>query len=160
MTKETGGPGRRDGLDGPRAFLKRVGVRVTAARLDVYTHLLRERRPLSHQEIAIRHEHHDRVTLYRTLNRLAAAGLVHAVLGLEGVWRFCAHPPLQDGCPGNHPHFLCLSCGRMACLTDQKLPHVEVPSEVAVEGKQLLVYGRCVRCMGSKRPAAGRSAAR
>jgi Fur family ferric uptake transcriptional regulator/Fur family zinc uptake transcriptional regulator len=124
---------------------------VTAVRLDVYTYLLHERRPLSHQEVATRLEHHDRVTLYRTLNRLAAAGLVHAVLGLEGVWRFCAHPPLHDGCPGNHPHFLCLSCGRMTCLTDQKLPHIEVPSDVEVRGKQLLVYGRCARCTGSKR---------
>lgn len=121
-------------------------MRVTRLRQEVFVHLLEQRRPLSHQEISARLPGCDRVSLYRTLNTLAAAGLVHAVRGLEGVWRFCAHPPRHDGCPGNHPHFLCIDCGRMTCLTGQTLPHVEVPAGVEVKGKQLLVYGRCARC--------------
>lgn len=154
MTNGPGGAGKPDSLDCARAFLKGAGLRVTAVRLDVFTHLLHEGRPLSHQEITTRLQHHDRVTLYRTLNTLTAAGLVHTVQGLEGVWRFCAHRPEQRGCPGNHPHFLCLSCGRMICLLNQKLPYVEVPPEMEVKGKQLLVYGRCASCIRSNRSSA------
>jgi Fur family ferric uptake transcriptional regulator len=147
MMYEPGGASKPYSPDGPRALLKGAGLRVTAVRLDVYSYLLKQGRPLSHQEITTRQRRHDRVTLYRTLNTLRAAGLVHAVQGLEGVWRFCAHRPEYSGCPGNHAHFLCLSCGRMICLPDQKLPYVEVPPEMEVKGKQLLVYGLCASCI-------------
>ena len=138
-------------LDRTQKLLKEAGIRPTSVRRDVFAYLLHRGLPLSHQEIINRMGHYDRVTLYRTLNTLTGAGLVHAVQGLEGVWRFCAHDPEHRGCPGNHPHFLCLSCGRMICLPDQKLPYVEVPADIEVKGKQLLVYGRCASCVRSSR---------
>ena len=71
--------------------------------------------------------------------------------GIDGVWRFCAHGEGADGCPGDHPHFLCLECGRMFCLADQKMPRVKVPAGVEVEGKQFVVYGRCAECAVQKK---------
>jgi Fur family ferric uptake transcriptional regulator/Fur family zinc uptake transcriptional regulator len=88
----------------------------------------------------------DKVTLYRTLQTLKTYGIVHQVQGLDGVWRFCAHDPESKGCPGDHPHFLCLHCGKMICLTGQRLPRVEVPEGMTVEGKQFVVYGCCSEC--------------
>ena len=125
-----------------------AGLRATPVRRDVLAALTAAGYPVSRQELAALPgiEAHDRVTLYRTLNRLKAAGLVHAVQGMDGVWRFCAHPPRTPGCPGNHPHFLCRRCGRMRCLIGQRLPHVEVPPDVEVEGKQLVIYGLCADC--------------
>lgn len=140
--------------EGAAELLNSAGLRATASRLEIFAHLLRQRRPLSHQEIMAKLPGYDRVTLYRTLNALTSAGLVHAVRGLEGVWRFCAHSPRHEGCPGNHPHFLCVDCGLMICLAGQRLPHVEVPPDVEVRGKQLLVYGRCERCARSERTGA------
>jgi Fur family ferric uptake transcriptional regulator/Fur family zinc uptake transcriptional regulator len=92
----------------------------------------------------------DRVTLYRVLEALRGAGIVHQVQGLDGVWRFCAHDPDRPGCPGDHPHFLCLACGRMICLVGQSLQRVDVPGGCSVEGKQCVVYGRCADCSGKK----------
>lgn len=134
-------------------LLREAGVRATAVRARVLTALLRAGCPVSQPELACLAElaDCDRVTLYRTLKRLREAGLTHAVQGVDGSWRFCAHPPgahrpgAQD-CPGNHPHFLCVSCGAMICLTVQKLPRVDVPRGVRVQGKQLVVYGRCRAC--------------
>ena len=77
---------------------------------------------------------------------LERAGLVHRVQGTDGAWRFCAHRPDQAGCPGNHPHFLCLQCGAMVCLTGQPLPHVDVPPGCSVSGKQFVVFGLCSAC--------------
>jgi len=129
-------------------LLRRSGARATAVRVRVLEILLRAGCPVSQPDLTRSAELAgcDRVTLYRTLKLLREAGLAHAVQGVDGSWRFCAQVPGAQGCPGNHPHFLCLSCGRMVCLAEQKLPHVEVPPGVEVQGKQLVVYGRCRPC--------------
>ena len=132
-------------------------------RLQVLDCLVRERYPISQPDLARLPglEACDRVTLYRTLKLLRSAGLVHTVQGIDGTWRFCAHELKGTGCPGNHPHFLCQSCGGMICLIAQMLPHVGVPPAVLVRGKQLVVYGLCGACAAkdrSKNPA--RNAAR
>lgn len=128
-------------------LLSDAGLRATRQRLVVLELLFREGSPLSHAEILSKLEEHlDRVTLYRTLETLKKAGIVHQVQGIDGVWRFCAHDAEAAGCPGDHAHFLCLSCGRMFCLTDQKMPRVEVPDGMKVEGKQFVIYGTCPEC--------------
>ncbi|MBL3592013.1 MAG: transcriptional repressor [Synergistaceae bacterium] len=142
-----------------KRYLKEVGLRATKARLTTLKLLYERGRPLSHGEIQEGlGEGLDRVTLYRTLASLERAGLVHRVQGTDGAWRFCAHRPDQAGCPGNHPHFLCLQCGAMVCLTGQPLPHVDVPPGCSVSGKQLVVYGLCPSCR--EREKEGREKAR
>ncbi len=105
-------------------------------------------RPLSHEEIAGEPEIDclDRVTLYRTLTTLQQAGLLHRVQGVDGVWRFRGNPSPSGKCGGDHIHFLCLECGQMSCLPEQRLPWVKEPDGAEVFGKQLLVYGRCAIC--------------
>ncbi|MBN1836854.1 MAG: hypothetical protein JW820_13445 [Spirochaetales bacterium] len=126
---------------------------MTTVRVQVLDALIRTGHPISQSQLAAIPELAgcDRVTLYRTLNRLRVAGLAHAVEGIDGAWRYCAHRPDTRGCPGDHPHFLCLTCGHMSCLIGQRLPHVEVPPGVRVEGKQLVVYGRCAECAQAER---------
>ena len=132
-------------------ILNGAGLRVTKQRIAVLELLIEKRAPVSHAEItAALADPLDKVTLYRTLQTLKEAGITHQVQGLDGAWRFCAHDNDAEGCPGGHAHFLCLSCGRMSCLTNQKLPRVEVPEGNEVEGKQLIVYGRCSGCRGGK----------
>lgn len=127
--------------------LSRAGLRVTRQRKLVLALLLEKGSPLSHGEIsAALAEPLDKVTIYRTLQALKGASIVHQVQGLDGTWRFCAHNAEAEGCPGGHPHFLCLCCGRMLCLCEQSLPHIKVPPGVEVEGKQMVVYGRCAGC--------------
>lgn len=127
--------------------LESAGLRPTAAREAILEALYRIGRPASHGEVAKALEGQlDRVTIYRNLYLLEEAGLAHRVQGVDGKWRFCAHDPNIAGCPGNHPHFLCLRCGKMICLLGQTIPYVEVPEGVKVEGKQLVVYGLCPDC--------------
>jgi len=146
----------------PAELLRQAGERVTPVRVQVLEVLISTGHPISQAQLAGLPElaASDRVTLYRTLNRLRAAGLVHAVEGIDGAWRYCAHRSEARGCPGDHPHFLCLTCGRMTCLTGQRLPHVDVPPGVQVQGKQLVVYGRCAACAQPKKGREARAAAR
>lgn len=129
-------------------LIRSVGLRRTETRQVVLNLLHTAEHPLTHQEIAAHPEADglDRVTLYRTLAALQQAGLVHRVQGLDGSWRFCFHSQDQPGCPGNHPHFLCLRCGGMCCLHGQSLPQVSVQQGVRVMGKQLVAYGHCLAC--------------
>jgi Fur family ferric uptake transcriptional regulator len=132
-------------------LLSSAGLRHTRARTVVLELLTQADRPLSHREIARSPEacRLDRVTLYRTLKTLEQAGLLHRVQGIDGVWRFRGHRAHSGKC-GNHIHFLCLECQQMSCLPEQPLPWVEEPAGGEVFGKQLVVYGRCARCKGSR----------
>ena len=129
-----------------RKTLRTAGLNVPPLRIKVLGHLMDAARPLSHSEIQVIMPDIDRVTLYRTLSAFVNADIAHQVQCLDGMWRFCAH--IRDGCecPGNHPHFLCLSCGMMVCLTWQAMPRIDVPDGCAVNGKQMVVYGKCQNC--------------
>ena len=148
--------------------LREAGLRVTKQRVAVLKLLIDKGSPLSHNEISqLLDEPLDKVTLYRVLETLLEAELVHHVQGLDGVWRFCAHEYVKAGsaeerqhykrvdcgrifCLTDHPHFQCVECGKMFCLTDQRMPRVDVPDGVTVEGKQFVVYGRCGECNSKK----------
>lgn len=128
--------------------LNEAGIRSTRIREEILSVLFERGFPVSHSDIS-GHERlrdFDRVTLYRNLNLLLERNVVHAVLGMDGSWRYCAHPETVSGCPGGHAHFLCMSCGRMYCLYDQPIPYVEVPEGFDVKAKQLVVYGKCREC--------------
>ena len=98
-----------------KATLKLFGLRPTKARILVCEVLMKAGCPVSHGELQAdeRLKEINRVTLYRTLNALVEAGLVHKVLGVDSCWYFCLHETDQPGCPGDHPHFYCLECGCM-----------------------------------------------
>lgn len=103
-----------------RAWLRKAGLRATAARVAVLRVLTDERAPLSHGEVYDRvgEQGFDRATVYRNLVDLAEAGLVsRADLG-DHVWRF---ELLSDtGQAGDvHPHFVCTDCGTVACLPSE-----------------------------------------
>ena len=105
-------------------------------------------RPMSHLEILdkIKDVKLDRVTLYRILASLKDASLIHQVQGSDGTWRFCSHDEDSESCPGGHPHLLCESCGKMMCLTNCKMQHVDVPDDFMVTHKQMLILGICKDC--------------
>lgn len=139
--------------------LRSAGLRRTPARLAVFDRIEALARPVSHGELQELPElgEIDDITLYRTLAALVEAGLVHRVHGIDGVWRYCAQPEGREGCPGNHAHFLCTTCGSMTCLLSQPMPRVEVPPGAEVEGRHFLVFGRCAGCVAHApgQPGAG-----
>ncbi len=128
--------------------LRAAGLRRTPARVSVLARIESLDRPVTHADLRAEPalEGLDDVTLYRTLAALAEGGLVHRVHGIDGTWRYCAQPPGVVGCPGNHAHFLCTSCGGMVCLRDQPMPRVRVPEGAEAHGRHFLVYGRCAGC--------------
>jgi Fur family ferric uptake transcriptional regulator len=128
--------------------LRAAGLRRTPARIAVLDRIEALAQPTSHADLSALPDIGalDDITLYRTLATLVEAGLIHRVHGIDGVWRYCAQPRGLPGCPANHAHFLCETCGGMSCLLTQPIPRVDVPEGAEVHGRHLLVHGRCPKC--------------
>jgi Fur family transcriptional regulator, ferric uptake regulator len=132
-------------------LLKKSGLRRTGAREAILQLLTDAGRPLSHQDILKKGKgvtYFDRVTVYRTLETLQKAGLLHRIQGMDGTWRFCRHKyEIPGKCAGNHIHFLCSTCDQMSCLPEQSLPWISAPAGASIHSKQLVVHGYCAACI-------------
>ena len=129
-------------------LLAEAGLRITDKRKKILETLITVNKPVSHSDLLDCGELRgmDRVTVYRNLSILEEKGIIHSAIGEDGVRHFRAHLYDKPGCPGDHPHFICLSCKDMICLTEQRLPHIDVPEGYTVTGKRFLVYGFCRKC--------------
>ncbi len=99
------------------------------ARLAVMRELLVARNPLdprSGRRAAGRACGFDRATIYRNLIELSDAGLLLRVELGDHVWRFEARRNDADG-PPEHPHFVCVDCGEVSCLSSVKVRITPAP---------------------------------
>ena len=137
-------------LDELRVQVRAAGLRGTTARLAVLGHLHAARSPLSHAEVAdqLASRGFDRTTIYRNLVELAEANLLSRVEVGDHVWRFEVRRGAEET-PGEHPHFLCLDCGEVSCLTDVDIKIVASRGRKQPElGEvtEVLLKGHCGRC--------------
>lgn len=138
-------------IDDYRARIRRAGLRSTTSRVAVLQRLDAAGKPMTHAELAeeLGLKGFDRATVYRNLADLTEAGLVtRSELG-DHVWRFEVR---REGLPHtlDHPHFVCLDCGSVACLSDVKIDIRPSPgSKQSVIGQltEVLLKGRCERCV-------------
>jgi len=138
------------GLEKVRDRLRAAGLRCTAARLWVMQLLIDASGPVSHAQVAhaLRSRGFDRATIYRNLIELTEAGLVIRIELGDHVWRFelCRPGNSEDR---DHPHFVCIDCGEVACL-----PSLSVNIKPAPGSKQsrirevteVLLKGHCGQC--------------
>jgi Fur family ferric uptake transcriptional regulator len=109
-------------------LLRQAQVRATDARLSVLALLLESRHALSHLELQNRLAELDRVTLYRALDCLTAAGLAHKIAGDDRVFRYSTGNEAGSdnavrGIQHQHGHFKCTRCDKLFCLDDELQPH-------------------------------------
>ncbi|MDO6519387.1 Fur family transcriptional regulator [Zobellia uliginosa] len=87
----------------------------------------------------------NKTTVYRVLDKLEDDGVLHSFLDNSGIrWyakcKSCTKSKHFDG----HPHFQCLSCGKVDCLNiNVYLP--EIPNR-QVTVSQILIQGNCEFC--------------
>lgn len=120
--------------------------RKTAARTAILTHLHRGGSAFSHEmlERALG-DSVNRATIFRTLKRLQEDGIVHRVVGAEGVQYYAlCHNCSEEQHRHAHLHFQCLHCSRVECL-EQELP-IRLPEGYRAVEVQATVTGMCDRC--------------
>lgn len=89
--------------------------------------------------------------MYRNLVELVKAGLARRRDLGDHVWRFEAAGARPGG--KDHPHFLCTSCGSLACLDTLKVSlrrGVRVPRALKDDAVEILVKGLCDECQGKR----------
>lgn len=104
----------------------------------------------------------DRVTLYRTLDCLLAAQIVHKIAGKDRVFRYSLGArtdaaEASDTFSHHHAHFHCNQCGRIFCLTNtiwqsanaadwQQQAQQELGQDFRIQQMDLSLTGLCSQC--------------
>jgi len=87
----------------------------------------------------------NKVTVYRTLESLCRAGLVHRAF----VHKRAEHFELADRCTDAqcHPHFTCRKCGATRCLVGVSVPLVKgLGRGFILQRQQVRLEGICPAC--------------
>ena len=133
--------------DKARQMLRRAKLYCTEARIAILRALLETARPIRQDQITPQSARgtFNRVTVYRTLESLVEAGLVHRVFTQDRAWYF----ELADHCSEKqcHPHFTCTHCGVTHCLTDTSLPMAKISQKgFIIYRQQVRLEGLCPAC--------------
>ena len=92
----------------------------------------------------------DRTTLYRTLKTFVEKGIVHQIDDGTNVSKYALCEP---GCNCEldqdlHLHFHCSNCDKTVCLTEHKIPHINLPEGYIAEDANLVLTGIREKCSG------------
>ncbi len=138
---------RSEATQKAQELLKSAGLRVTAPRMAILATLLEAGKPVTQDQIAanLGQVSPNKVTIYRTLESLVNAGIVHKVFLQERTWHFePAHNCTETQC---HAHFTCTQCGDTNCLTEISIPMTKSPHKGFVINRQQVQFeGLCPNC--------------
>lgn len=132
-----------------REALKGVRLRCTTSRIAVLQFVSRHSAPQSHADVAeaLVPEGYDKSTLYRCLVEMADAGLLSRLELGDHAWRFAFHSGAADHAT-DHPHFVCVDCGKVECLPDVKVQVQPKKGASPMPGQitEVTLKGHCVAC--------------
>jgi Fur family ferric uptake transcriptional regulator len=132
-----------------RAALKAAQLRCTASRIAVLQFVSRQANPQSHADVAdaMVPEGYDKSTLYRCLVEMAEAGLLSRLELGDHAWRFAFHRGVEHHAT-DHPHFVCVDCGKVECLPDVKVQVQSKKGKPPMPGEitEVTLKGHCAAC--------------
>ncbi|PVW13728.1 Fur family transcriptional regulator [Marixanthomonas spongiae] len=128
--------------------LESRGIRPTAMRLMIYKRLAELNVAISLGDLEKDFKASERSTLFRTMKVFEEKGIVHQIEDGTGVIKYAL---CEENCEcelGNdlHLHFHCNNCNETVCLTDHKIPHINLPDGYISEDINLVVKGICEKC--------------
>ncbi|MEM8765443.1 MAG: transcriptional repressor [Bacteroidota bacterium] len=131
-------------------FMEDRGVKPTAMRLLVFRFLAKSKVAKTLTDVEHAFAKADRTTLYRTLRTFEENGLAHQIDDGTGIAKYAL---CEAGCDCEldrdlHLHFHCNHCGDTVCLTEQKIPHINLPKGYIAEDANLVLKGICEKCSG------------
>ena len=143
-------PKAQPSLDDLREVLRDSGLRSTNPRVAVLQHLQAHRGPLSHGELVevLADLGFDAATIYRNLTDLTGAGLLNRINLGDNVWRFELRER-SKATPPEHPHFVCIECGEVTCLSEVRVKLTPAPGSiksVVNSISDIVIKGQCMQC--------------
>tara|TARA_R110002033_G_scaffold116038_1_gene160427 strand:+ start:50 stop:466 length:417 start_codon:yes stop_codon:yes gene_type:complete len=137
-------------MDALEKILENNNVKPTAMRLLVLQFLLNKKVAVSLTNIEDYFDNSDRTTLYRTLKTFVESGIAHQIDDGTGITKYALCEE-QCNCEIEtdlHLHFHCNNCNETVCLTEHKIPHINLPEGYVAENVNLVVKGICDKCSG------------
>lgn len=131
-----------------RDALRAASLRSTTSRVAVLQHVAAATKPLSHADVAdaLVPEGYDKSTLYRCLVELADAGLLARLDAGDHAWRFELKGSEDEHGP-EHPHFVCVDCGKVTCLPDVDVKiSAQKKSSPVGDVTEIFLKGHCKEC--------------
>lgn len=130
--------------------LESNGVRPTAMRILIYKFMVQKEVAVALTDIENAFVKAERTTLYRTLKTFEEKGIVHHIDDGTGISKYALCEP---GCNCEldqdlHLHFHCSNCDETVCLTEHKIPHINLPNGYIAEDANLVITGICDKCSG------------
>ncbi len=130
--------------------LENKSVRPTAMRILIYRFLAEKEIAVTLTDIENAFAKAERTTLYRTLKTFEEKGIVHQIEDGTGISKYALCEP---GCNCEidqdlHLHFHCSNCDETVCLTEHKIPHINLPDGYVAEDANLVLKGICDKCSG------------
>tara|TARA_R110002049_G_scaffold28324_5_gene97447 strand:- start:432 stop:845 length:414 start_codon:yes stop_codon:yes gene_type:complete len=129
-------------------ILEKNNVKPTAMRLLVLQFLLNKKVAVSLTNIEAYFDNSDRTTLYRTLKTFVESGIAHQIDDGTGITKYAL---CEENCHCEidtdlHLHFHCNNCNETICLTEHKIPHINLPEGFKAENVNLVAKGICDKC--------------
>ena len=127
--------------------LENRNIKPTAMRLLVLKQLVESGAALSLKDLEAKFERADKATLYRTLKTFETSKLIHSIEDGSGSVKYalcadeCECEP-QD----QHIHFHCVDCGETYCLSQSKIPQIQIPSGFRAASASMVYKGTCANC--------------
>ena len=119
----------------------------TPMRILVLQYLMKQERAVSLQTIESDFERGDKSTLYRTLQTFEKNKLVHTI---DDGTKQLKYALCMESCECSlvdlHYHFHCTKCQNTLCLTDQPIPHIELPKNFTMTEANMVIKGLCNHC--------------
>jgi Fur family transcriptional regulator, ferric uptake regulator len=132
-------------------LLNSAKLKKTLPRRMVLEVLLNSSQPQTADEIvsSIGKSGPNRVTVYRILESIVEAGIVHRAFVEEGSQHF----EMADKCSEHqcHPHFVCTDCGKTSCMHDVSVSMAtSAPAGFVIQRQQVRLQGLCPKCNQTK----------
>lgn len=128
--------------------LKDLGIRPTAMRILIYQFMASQNAAVSLSLIEEFFDKSDRTTLYRTLKTFEEKGIVHQIDDGTGIPKYalCQHEHQAEKHSDLHLHFHCTHCNETICLTEHRIPQINLPDGFVPEDINMLIKGICDSC--------------
>ncbi len=122
-------------------------IQPTAMRLLVLKQLVESKSAISLSELENSFESADKVTLYRTLKTFEKKKLIHSI---DDGSRAVKYALCEENCEcepqDQHVHFHCEKCEETYCLTNTKIPSLNIPVAFQANSVNMVYKGICVNC--------------
>lgn len=133
-------------------ILETAGIRPTSTRLLIYEAIAGQTDTFSLSTLEKELESIDKSVIFRTLVLFHEHHLIHSVDDGSGSHKYCiCHNHGQCNEDEAHCHFYCEVCQNTYCLSQDLIPHIDLPKGFIAHKVNYIVKGVCAKCASKHR---------